>query len=561
VKTLVIDDDEGTRLILRTLLEARGHEVAACSSAEEAMPRCEGEFVPLIFLDLFLPGMSGFDFCRWLRRQPDGDRSYVLAGTSSDRPEDLQRILEAGANDYLHKPYEPELLSIRLQVAAQQIKNLAARRQLEADLRKERERLAYLASHDPLTRLGNRAALATELESAIHTAASGTPAALVYLDLDNFKIVNDTVGHAAGDRLLSQMAFLFKNAVRLSDGAFRFGGDEFVLLLRGTPPSEAMAVAERIRAAVEDFTFSDADKTFRLGASIGIAEIDGTMNSEEVMAAADSACYRAKARGRNRVAVHHPGDDTIAHLRQDTHWAARIKDALRQEAFTLLFQPIVDLRTAETAMHEVLLRMHGEAEVLIPPGSFLPPAERFRLMPEIDRHVIVHTTARMRRDPALRVAINISGQSFADAGLPDFIEETFAVAAVDPSRAIFEVTETAVISNLGAAKGLPARLREKGFRFALDDFGAGFSSFSYLKSLPVDFLKIDGSFTRDSQREPANWIFIEVMNNLAHSLGLRSIAESVEDEATARRLREMGVDCAQGWFFGKPDAEPRAARG
>jgi EAL domain-containing protein (putative c-di-GMP-specific phosphodiesterase class I) len=199
----------------------------------------------------------------------------------------------------------------------------------------------------------------------------------------------------------------------------------------------------------------------------------------------------------------------------------------------------------------VLLRMRGVDEVLIPPGSFLPPAERFRLMPEIDRYVIARTVAHLRETPSLTVTINISGQSL-DGSLPEYIEQTFDRAEVDPQRVIFEVTETAVISNLVAAQALITRLRTRGFRFALDDFGAGFSSFNYLKTLSADFLKIDGSFTRDARQEPANWVFIEMMNNLAHALGIRSIAEAVEDEATAERLREIGVDLAQGYYFGRP---------
>ncbi len=558
MRILVVEDDPVTRAVLARLLETHGHEVHACAdaeSAETAYRGHDGEF-PLVILDLFLPGRNGFDFCRWLREEPGGDRHYVLAGTASKEPADLRRILDAGADDYLIKPYRQALLDVRLAVAEQNLRVRAARRELEEQLRGERERLAYLATRDPLTKLFNRAQLATAIDEAItQVATGGPPGALIYIDLDNFKIVNDTLGHAAGDRLLVQLAYLLQGATRHGDVAARFGGDEFVVLLKNVSPAEATTLAERFRARIGDFIFCDSGKSFNVGVSIGLVPLNGQAPGEQVVAYADAACYAAKSRGRNRVEMYQANGRELAQLRRDSDWMSQVKEALKSNRFEIWFQPIVELDTGRPHSYEALLRLCTATGEYANPSVFLPAAERFRLMREIDRWVIRAAIRHLGADDTLKLAINLSGQSFGDDALPEFIEKRFSASGVAPERVTFEITESAVISNLATAQTMIERLRANGFRFALDDFGAGFSSFAYLKHLHVDYLKIDGSFIRDLIRDPANLPIVKVMHDIAHHLNIRSVAEFVQGAEEVAALRGIGVDLAQGYFFGKP--EPR----
>ena len=557
MEILIVEDDSSTRSLLTQLLTTRGHHPVACVSAEQAMEAYRQSFFSLVLLDLFLPGLSGFEFCRWLRDQHDGDRPYVLVGTSSKEARDLRQILDAGADDYLAKPYGPDLLDVRLAVAEQALKTRAARRQAEEELHQERERLAYLATRDSLTKLHNRAHFSTAVEAAVAAAGPGNlNGALFYIDLDNFKIVNDSLGHAAGDRLLVQIAYLLRNAVRAHDTVARFGGDEFVILQEAVTLPEARLAAERLRGRVSDFVFCDSGKTFHIGVSVGVAAFNGQTHAEHVIAAADSACYAAKARGRNRVELAQGSEGELAQLRNDSAWATRIKQALKNNAFELWFQPVINLETEWVEFHEALIRLRTEEGEIVEPALFLPAAERFHMAGEIDRRVIKLALRHLAADPALHLAINLSGQSVSDISLPEFIRKSFAAASVLPGRATFEITETAVISNLAVARAMMAKLREEGFRFALDDFGAGFSSFSYLKNLAVDFLKIDGSFIRDLISEPINMAFVKVMNDIARHLRVRAVAEHVESAEALKALRGIGVHFAQGYHFSPPAPKP-----
>jgi diguanylate cyclase (GGDEF)-like protein len=555
MKVLIVEDDPGTRLILSRMLIGRGYEVVACATAEEAIEAYNSAFYPLLFLDLFLPGMDGFSLCQWIRSQPDGDQHLILVGTASDRKEDLQKILDAGADDYITKPYQADVLEVRLVIAQQRVKIIETRATLEASLRQERERLHYLATHDPLTKLLNRTVLMETLQEAVQAARGGSRSALIYVDLDNFKLINDSLGHTVGDKVLAEVATVLQKSVRGHDVPFRLGGDEFAIVLRDIGLDKAKLISERILSRIQDFAFSDSTKTFIVGASIGITFIDGTAEGEEVMAFADSACYSAKARGRNRAEVYDIGDESMAELRSQAPRAAEIKEAITADRFEILFQPIVDLQTLVPSLYEVLVRLPSNGRLLLP-GTFLPAAERFNLIPEIDRQVITKALPHLNANSNLHLAINLSGQSFADQTLANFIEASFKAAGVEPCRATFEITETAMISNLAAARTMMRHLSGAGFRFALDDFGAGFSSFSYLKDLVPNYLKIDGSFIRDAENDQSKWIFVEMMNDIAHRLKIKSIAEFVAMETTLGKLREIGVDFAQGFLFGEPGPPP-----
>lgn len=353
---LVVEDDRPTRLLLERMIRARGHEVHGCDSAEAAADLLRDRFFPLIVLDIQLPGMSGLEFSRLIRRQPRGRFFYILAGTGNNRPDDLKEILEAGADDYIAKPYHPGLLDVRLAVAEAAVKDIAERQRLESDLE-------FLADHDPLTRLLNRRRLPHAVGSAVSTAQQGLPGALLYIDLDNFKVVNDTLGHEAGDRLLLAVAEVLRGAVRADDILVRFGGDEFVIILPNCEIPDALKIGEKLREQIEELVFAERGRSFRIGASIGVTPIDGTRSATEIIAPADSACYAAKARGRNRVELHSDDDSAIATLVADTDWSTRIKKAMVDRSLALYFQPVVSFQNRSILCHEVLIRLNDHAKM------------------------------------------------------------------------------------------------------------------------------------------------------------------------------------------------------
>ena len=426
--------------------------------------------------------------------------------------------------------------------------------------RKLNRQLSYQASHDVLTGLYNRHKFEEQVESALlNVDVEDRHHALCYIDLDQFKIVNDTCGHVAGDELLRQLSEVLKNCIRVGDILARLGGDEFGLLLENCSLKKATQVAEKLRQSVKDFRFIWDDKTFEIGASVGVVGINrGSMDLSTILASADMACYAAKDMGRNKVHVYEPSDEMLAERHGQMHWAGRINRALEESRMVLFEQPVVSIRDGETAGNhcEVLLRMKGEANEIIGPDVFIPAAERYNLMPTVDRWVISQVFKLLGctscADTGKVVAINLSGTSLADEGLLQFVLNEAGSCQVDFTQICFEITETAAISNLSKATQFINALRSKGCRFSLDDFGSGLSSFAYLKNLPVDYIKIDGSFVVDMLNDPVDRVMVEAIVEVGHVMGVKVIAEWVENEATLLLLREMGVDYAQGYHLGRP---------
>jgi diguanylate cyclase (GGDEF)-like protein/PAS domain S-box-containing protein len=420
------------------------------------------------------------------------------------------------------------------------------------------QQLTYQAEHDSLTGLYNRHYFQEELERLVaRVARSGASAALLYIDLDQFKYINDTLGHAAGDRLLLEATHLLREHVREGDLLARFGGDEFTLLFYNIDAEDAELTAQKIRKLFEDYAYYDSGNSFNVTCSIGVALIDNTSkNADETLAQADLACNLAKTRGRNRVYVYDPEDSDQLGMAEDMGWAARVREVLDNDRFQLAYQPIVDTTNGELYSYEVLLRMPYDDGQIILPGGFLPAAERFGLIHAIDRWMVakaIRTLADERhKGHAVRFAINLSGRAFEDDSLLPLIRAAISESGLEPSSVTFEITETAAIANLNAATRFITSLREIGCRFALDDFGSGFCSFTYLKHLPVDTLKIDGSFVQGLANAPVDQAMVQSMNQVAHALGKKTIAESVENEQTLLLLREFGVDYAQGHFIGRP---------
>jgi diguanylate cyclase (GGDEF)-like protein/PAS domain S-box-containing protein len=423
----------------------------------------------------------------------------------------------------------------------------------DVTIRKQQEKeLEHSATHDRLTNLANRAKLEDRLKTVVALASRGHRGSLLLMDLDNFKVVNDTLGHQAGDDVLKELGSRLRDELRPSDLLARFGGDEFSVLLEDTGLEEAREVAERLRQAVDNHRFHVRGQAFDLGISIGIAPIDGTLRDDEVLSLSDSALYAAKNRGKNRIVIFETKEEEASKLAEASQWASRIKDALRLGKFVLFFQPVVHLESNEAEHFEVLIRMIDDDGKVVPPGAFMSSAERFGLMTHIDRWVVDEVLRHVRLHRNMRFFVNLSGQSLGDPAILDWVEARVREEQVPHGQIVFELTETVAITDLSRAKTWMIRLKEQGCGFALDDFGIGFSSFSYLQALPADYVKIDGSFVRSLETDLANRAIVQSMSAVAHALGKEVIAEWVEKESVAEILHGLGIEFGQGYLWGGP---------
>lgn len=430
-----------------------------------------------------------------------------------------------------------------------------------SEARQLHRQLHYQATHDPLTGMINRREFERRLERLNRAdPRQRVESVLCFLDLDQFKVVNDTCGHGAGDELLRQIAELLRGHLRQRDTLARLGGDEFAVLLEHCPLSEAFRVANTIREAIQDFRFAWDDKSFSIGVSVGLVDLKEVGHDlQELFAAADAACYLAKEQGRNRVQIHHPDDRDLQRRRGEVHWVARINEALDQGRFVLYYQDIVEtggMPRQQLGQHiEILARIADADGRLALPGAFLPAAERYSVINATDRWVVREVFEWMTHPTAPRpavISVNLSGPTISDAGFLEFVLKTLEETCVDPHRICFEVTETAAIAKLSNAVSLISRLKQRGFLFALDDFGSGLSSFAYLKNLPVDFVKIDGTFVKDIVVDPIDCAMVRSINDLGHLMGKKTIAEYVENARVLAAVRDLGVDYAQGYWIARP---------
>jgi diguanylate cyclase (GGDEF)-like protein/PAS domain S-box-containing protein len=432
------------------------------------------------------------------------------------------------------------------------------------------EKLNFEANRDRITGLTNRRRFERVLKDLMTNVwHDKTTHALCYLDLDQFKVVNDTCGHSAGDMLLKQVAQVLRGSVRRQDLVARLGGDEFGVLFRHCTRSEALDLSRRLLDALQSSDFDCSRSRFAVGASMGLVMIDeGNCDVENILSLADSACFQAKDSGRNRVHVYSSDDAEFERRAGEMAWVSRITEALDDDRLVLAVQPIVPVQQAHVNHRhvELLLRMRDKDGRLIVPGEFLPAAERYNLIGKLDRWVVEHAFAWLRQgSPALGdlevCSINLSGQSLGDDLLLQRIISEFNRGGLAPETICFEVTETATIANLNAARHFITTLKEHGCAFALDDFGSGLSSFAYLKDLPVDYLKIDGLFVRDIDTSTIDLAMVRSINEIGHVMGKKTIAEFVENDTILERLKELGVDYAQGYGIGRPqpieEFEPR----
>jgi len=427
------------------------------------------------------------------------------------------------------------------------------------DISKEKvlaKHIEHQARHDPLTGLLNRREFETKVVQSLTLYSEGTTHALCVMDLDRFKIVNDTLGHAAGDELLKQISQKIKGELRQTDLLARIGGDEFALFLSNINTRDAEIIAEKILDAIREYQFVWSNKAFRVGASIGLVDAPAQVsNYENLYHAADTACYMAKHSGRDRVHTVTYDDKNVSEKREQTQWVNRINDALNENRFTLYAQDICALSDNPTAPahREVLIRMIDEYDELIPPMAFIPPAERYDLMPKIDDWVVRNVIAQLKQDSSdTQYAINLSGQSLADEKFTAQILAHLSDKTINPCRLCFEITETSAIANLNNATEFLKALQALGCQTALDDFGSGLSSFAYLRNLPINYLKIDGMFVKQIAEDETARVMVEAIHSIGHTMGLKTIAEFVEDEATERLLKQMHIDFAQGYYYGVP---------
>jgi diguanylate cyclase (GGDEF)-like protein len=427
-----------------------------------------------------------------------------------------------------------------------------------AQARKTEAELRYIADHDSLTGLLDRRRFRAELDTYVSfTGRYGGQGAVMIIDIDGLKAINDSLGHHAGDNLIRHVAAIMRERVRTTDIVARLSGDEFAVLMPQSDTAGALQLGEDLRAQVADNAAAGLDME-QATISVGITMFGGErgIGAEAVLAAADQAMYRAKEEGRNQIALFQdPTEPQRQQLRRQTT-SARIRDALTQDRLSLHTQPIRSLASGGIERYELLLRMTGENGELLPAASFIEAAERSGMVQELDRWVVAQALGLLAQreqdgDP-VSLHVNLSGASVADLSVLEYIERQLDEGGADPSRCTFEITETAPVHNYEAAAGFADRITEFGCQVAIDDYGAGFGPFHYLKSIPFDLIKIDGSFIRDMPNSDADQLTVQAIVQIARGLGKTTIAEYVQDDVTAQMLREYGVDMAQGYHLGRP---------
>jgi diguanylate cyclase (GGDEF)-like protein len=552
IRVLIAEDSEDDALLLMRELQRGGYQPQSerVDSAQQMQAALEKAQWDLIIADHNMPSFDSYAALELAKRHDPNTPFILVSGSIGE--EIAVDAMKAGAHDYVMKSNLARLLpAIRREL--REAKNRRAHQAARATIH-------HMAYHDSLTELVNRSEFEYRLNQAVKRARrSGEIDALLYLDLDQFKLVNDSCGHLAGDELLRRLARRLQRIIREGDTLARLGGDEFGLLLDHCPLEQAARLAQDLLEQIKAYRFIWGDRSFQVSASIGLVRVSGAEEASTLLSLADMACYAAKERGRNRVHVYKEGDEELSLRRGEMLWIQRLQSALSNDELILYHQRIQGLQQA-TYHGELLLRMCGENGELILPERFIPAAERYNLMPDIDRWVIRNACMQLqdmaRLDPVKKppgaVFINLSANTLSDQDLVDYVCEQLRRHSVPPHWVGFEITETAAIADFDCALNLIQALRLHGCRVALDDFGAGMSSFSYLKSLEVDCIKIDGAFVRSMLDDTMNRAIVEAVNTIGHIAGIQTIAEFAETRAILEQLTRLGVDFAQGWSVDRP---------
>ncbi len=556
IRILIIEDSEDDTLLILHKLKKNGYtpislRVQTSTDLKNALSENKWD---IVISDHNIPGFNSGSALSIVKNTGVDIPFIIVSGSIG---EDLAvAAMKAGAHDYIMKDNLTRLIPA-IEREIRECSSRCARRSAEATIR-------HMAFHDSLTGISNRLEFERRLQLAIDTLHSNKPShSLLYIDLDQFKIINDTCGHIAGDELLRQLVAIMKKVIRENDTLARLGGDEFGVLLECCPLDRARIIAEDLLASIGNHRFYWNGKTFVIGASMGLVSIeDAETTITEVLCAADMACYAAKDLGRNQIQVYHDKDADIIQRHGDMQWITRLQSAIDNDCLQLYIQHISSLRLGNKKVkhYECLLRLHETDGTISLPGSFIPAAERYNLMPTIDKLVIekiffyLSSIRRKNKNDLYdhTYFINLSGSSLNDPKVFSHIHDIIREYRLPPSMFCFEITETFAISNLSLAIDFIKEIRSEGCSFALDDFGSGFSSFSYLQTIPLDYLKIDGSFILNILTNPINSAIVESINRVGHIAGLQTIAEFVESKDTLNFLQKMGVDYAQGYAIHHP---------
>jgi len=576
---LIIEHDEGRLSTLQNILSIAGYRNLICASNQEQVFELIRPFqgrtdeIGMMFLNHDLPQSDTLKFSQILTTLDGHDAiPLILLADKATTIDDalMAQCHKANAATIIHYPSDGSNLIPLVELAfalknerderihneEKLVRELSERRIMEA-------RLQYLVAHDELTGLSNRSGLEKTLDFAILRCNNFKQhGALLDIDLDQFKVVNDIEGHEIGDRLLIEVATLIRSA--LDNDAFiaRVGSNLFQVFISKTVEEKALLLAEKIRLTIDEFDFKSGENTYNISASIGVAmlePLESIKRPSELMSRANHACYSAKTLGRNRVNLFESDNDELISLRDDTKWVPKIRHALSEDLFKIVFQPVVQLSNGEVSHYETLLRMVGDSGELLSPVQFIPVAERMGLIHHIDLWVVSHAidyiAALPKTQESICFTINLSSHALQGDYLLPVIKKKLESTWISPSRLTFEITETAAVSNFNKTREMVSKIRALGCRFALDDFGAGFSSFNYIKNFPVDYLKIDGQFISNLAVDHADQVLVKSMIEVAHSLGKKAIAEYVSNTEILRVLKELGVDYVQGYLLGKPSLE------
>lgn len=557
---------------MRTMLEISGFShICVAGNGEDVLSLLRQGIqdnicdIDLIVLDSRLEGISAREL-RTVMNQFDEWQLIPIISLTQESHWDHSRALTdlgLGVTTLLYHPLTAESFppSVMTALAVKRERDQTYQRQLAleeevADLKVMEARLKFSIDHDDLTGLSNRRKLEQAIEMSLMQVRNfKTNSVLMYIDLDRFKVLNDSEGHGAGDTLLIQIAGTLRRFFSPKDTLVRIGSDEFAVLIDNIQTPMVLEKAEAIRAELDGYHFEHMGNDYHLSASIGIKLISAEKDliPGDILSHANQACYTAKERGRNRVHVHNPTDTEMYDLRHNVLWAPRIRAALQQENFLLEFQPIYSVALNRISHYECLIRMKDETGTVFAPNEFIPVAERMGLVEQIDFWVINHVFDLMRTMPTdISFNINLSANIFLDHHLYPLVERKLAETGICPKRIVFEITETSAVSNFEQTKAMVNRLRSLGCSFALDDFGAGFNSYSYLKHFPVEMLKIDGAFITDLEHDEVDQVLVKSMIDVAHQLGKKTVAEYVERQSTMDLLKKLGIDYIQGYIVGKP---------
>lgn len=585
---LIVDDEPVNITLLNEILSKLEHKILVANNADKALKLVRQELPDLVLLDIYMPGMSGIEACRQIRSDPSLTHIPVLFLTSSST--DIEEAFLSGGVDYILKPFKDHELIARVNTHLK-LANLRASLELanrelaqmnasledkvklrtkdlvasNASLRKEinerrhlQDRVEYLSKYDFVTRMFNRASMEEFLDKHLLEITAQNQeqfrSFLLYLDIDQFKVINDTCGHIAGDELLRELAELIKASLENIDILARMGGDEFAIKFNQTENQPADRKAQKLKKIIEDFHFDWEGETFQVGVSMGLVEIDdGFDGVDHLVSIAERTCYESKMKGGGEISTFKLTKVKIERSKQQMRWIPRIQQAIANNDFFLCGQYINRVGSAQQNKIEVLIRLDTPENHFLPPGHFIPVAEKYHMISFIDKWVLENVLKQKQLiQMGYQFSINLSGESINKDSFVDFVEQAISEADISGRQICFEITETSAISNIASTLHFMERIAKLGCEFSLDDFGTGTSSYEYLKKLPIQYLKIDGIFVRNLENEKINRMMVDSITQISKEMGIKVIAECVENEASFQCVKAMGVDYVQGFHFHKP---------